>query len=227
MKVIFLNLLLLISSFSYGQNENTSSKSLNYNTQITGNLLSNGIWIPRKIDNEIIEGSKYLFEDWNDDYLVVDLQGNEFKLTNLNYDIVAKELETKISNDSIFIYNYNNLDYFVHKKQIYKIYNEQVFLQVSNNEKFSLLKQFSVSIQNAVINPMTKEEMSPKKYILHTKYKILKENKLYDFKLNKKSFLDFFPNAKDEVLTFVKQNKLSFSNESDAVRILKHMDELN
>ncbi|VXB48423.1 conserved exported hypothetical protein [Flavobacterium sp. 9AF] len=226
MKNAFIYLLLLISSSVFSQNKKESENSINFTTQITGNLLSNGIWMPKMNENEVIEGSKYLFDNEYDDYIVTDLKGNKFQISNLNYDLVNKQLFTKVSNDSIFIYNLDNLDFITHNNKQYKIYQNEVFLMLFKNNQNTLLKHFFASVQNAVINPMTKEVISPKKYVLHLKYKLITKDKLVVFKLNKKSVLDLFPfDSKDKLLEFVKQKNLSFSKEEDIVSILKFMNE--
>jgi len=104
MKTTILGLLLIVLSpiCSYGQNESASKSTSDFNTTYTGSISRNGLWVPAYSKDKSIEGSPYLFPNWNGMYSVVNTKGNKFKVLNLNYNIEAKTIETKVSKDYLF-----------------------------------------------------------------------------------------------------------------------------
>lgn len=215
-------------SFLFAQKTTSTTSMPDYNTDYIGNVYKNGMWIPGKVENNSISGSCYLFDNPNGIFSIINNTGNKFNLTNINYNIETKQLETKIANDSVFQYNLDEIDYLVVNKKKYKVFKGEMYQQLFSSNQFELLKSFSVVVQQASFNPLTQDVLTPKRYVVRYNYMLLKNNDtLQDFKLNKKSILGLNIDKKDLILNYVKANKLSYSNEDDVVKILNYLTNNN
>ena len=225
------NLLLLFLSFFvmnlFSQNNNSSNSNGDYNINFSGNPVKAGMWVSSKIEDKSIIGSPFLFNSWEGFFSVVTKSGNRFDLINLNYNIQTKRLESKISNDSVFQYDLNVLDFVLVAKKKYKIFNNELFLQLMDNNAFVFLKSYDITIQEATNNPLTQSDLTPRRYVIKNEYKILQENTIKEFKLNKKSFFNFFPEKKELISKYVNENRLSYSKEEDAITILYYISNNN
>lgn len=223
MKKTFLPFMLFIVFNLFAQDNNQSSSSTDYNTSFTGNTSKNGMWIPGRIEDKTITGSPYLFNSWNGMFSVINKGGDKFSLINLNYNIQTKTLESKISNDSVFQYDLNAIEYVVVAKNKYKIINSEMFLELLSNNKMEFFKAYNVVIQEATNNPLTQTDLTPRRYVIKNEYKILQNNVLKEFKLSKKFIVNLFPEKKNLILKYVDDNNLSYSKEEDMVKILNYI----
>lgn len=226
-KTLILSFIFLFSVHSFCQNVDNLSSSNDFNTNLVGNVQKNGMWIPGKVEDKTIEGSPYLFNSSEGLFYIINKGGDKFSLLNLNYNVATKNLEFKISNDSVFQFDLRTIDYVIVAKNKYKIYKNEMYLQLSNYDGIELLKSYISSIQDAVFNPMTQQNSIPRRYIIKSEYKILKDNELSEFKLNRKSFFNLFPDKKDIITQYVKQNKLTYSDEEDVKKILNYLSNTN
>ena len=227
MKKTFLPFMLFMVFNLFAQDNNQLSSNTDYNTSFTGNISKNGMWIPAKVEDKTIEGSPYLFNSFDGLFYIINKNGDKFSILNLNYNISTKNLESKISTDSVFQFDLRTIDYVIVAKDKYKIYKDELYLQLSNNGKIELLKSYKIAIQDAVFNPLTQQNSTPKRYLIKSEYKILKDNVLSEFKLNKKTIFNLFPDKKDIITQYVKKNKLSYSDEDDVKNILNYLSNTN
>lgn len=220
MKTIIYSLLLLaLFPFCLNAQNDSADSSPDFRNNFLG-AGRGGLWIPSKAKDMSIEGSPYLFKSWNGMYTVVSAEGNKFKVMNLNYNIESKKIESQVSKDSVFQYNSDGIDHVVAQNKKYKMIQDELFLEVYSNTQIKLLKQFSVTIKEGVTNPMTQMDLTPRRYEIREEYKLYQDNMLSKFKLNKGSVLKMFSNKKDPISKYVKENKLSYSDEKDIIRIL-------
>ena len=212
MKKIFLPFALFIVFNLFSQHNNQSSSNNDYNTSFIGNTSKNGMWIPSRIEDKTITGSPYLFNSWNGMFSVINKVGDKFSLINLNYNIQTKTLESKISNDSVFQYDLNAIEYVVIAKDKYKIINGEMLLELLSNSKIEFFKAYNVIIQEATNNPLTQTDLTPRRYVVKSEYKILQDEILKEFKLSKKFIVNLFPEKKNLILKYVENNNLSFNS---------------
>lgn len=172
-----------------------------------------------------IQGSKHLFASWDGNYIVQSVKGARYNLNNLNYNLQSKKLESLLTKDSIFELKSNQVDYILANNKRYKVINEELFQEL-NNGKFKIYKQFSVKVQEAFMNPMTKTESGSPEYVQVAKYFYLKNDVLVPFKLKKKDVLEFLKDKENEVKKFADDKDFSFSEEADVVKIVNYYNTL-
>lgn len=172
-----------------------------------------------------IQGSKHLFATWDGNYIVQSIKGSRYNLNNLNYNLQSKKLESLLTKDSIFELKSNQVDYILTNNKRYKVINEELF-QEMNTGKFKIYKQFTVKVQDAFINPMTKTESGAPQYVQVAKYFYYKNDLLVPFKLKKKDVLKFLNDKETEVKKYAEDKGFSFSEESDVVKIVNFYNTL-
>lgn len=172
------------------------------------------------------EGSVHLFDNWNNSAVIYTSVNHHFSLKNINLNIEQNTFESKISDDSIFSFNFDNVDKFVINGRIFKNYNygkhNKVFEILFDSGEIALFKGFNVQFIKGSSNPMLNR--STNKYVKTEKYFIKKEGKITILATNKSRFLKAFnleEPQKIAVLTFIKENNLSFKNEDHLIRIFK------
>lgn len=219
MKYIILFLLVSSSLFAQSDNQfdfNNSSTTSGINDEVK----MNGAWIVSKPVKSQIEGSVYLFPTWSGNFVMQSKSGSRFTLDNLNYNIKTKELETKFSRDSVFQFNKNDLNFVYYNSKTYKLFNGELLQVLNVDGNYNFFKKFDVSVVDGVLNPLT-QVTSPSFYKTKEEYLYLNGTSLETLKLKKKFILKIFSDKEKEIKAFVSDEKLSYSNEDDVVKIFK------
>ncbi len=172
-----------------------------------------------------VDGSVYLFENWTNYALIITNDKQKFSLKNINLNIERNTFESKYSGDSIFTFNFNNIDRFVVNNKVYKnfYYNDdnRVYELIYESDEFIIMKGYRILFVEGSSNPMLnrRNDAYKKKY----SYYIKKDNKIKLFKLKKKRILKLVDGDLDrmkKIEQFVKSNRLSYKKENDVRRVL-------
>lgn len=217
----YLIILLFVSLSLVAQKENqfdfnnsSSTSSINDEVQM------NGAWIVSKPVKSQIEGSVYLFPTWSGSFVMQSKSGSRFSLDNLNYNLKTKELETKFSRDSVFQFNKSNLNFVYYNSKTYKVLNGELLQVLNVDGNYNFFKKFDISVVDGVLNPLT-QVTSPSFYKTKEEYLYLNGSSLESLKLKKKYILKIFSDKEKEIKAFVSDEKLSYSNEDDVIKIFK------
>lgn len=231
------NLLLLSSLLSsmslIGQSLDNNNVSVTNNTSNTMLSASNGMQSSYGSSAyfvnplRAVDGTVYLFEDWSNSGIIYATTNEKYSLKNINLNIERNSFESKVGQDSLFSFNFNNIDKFVVNGRTFKNYywddDNRVYEIIYENENWSLIKGFKIVEVSGSANPMlnrTRDRIIRKAFYylkddsgINTF--IMKKNKILKL-LNKKE------SGSEEVLRYVKSNKLSFKREKDVVKILDY-----
>ena len=231
------NLLLLSSLLScmslIGQSLDNNNVSVTNNTSNTMLSASNGMQSSYGSSayfvnpSRAVDGTVYLFEDWSNSGIIYATTNEKYSLKNINLNIERNSFESKVGQDSLFSFNFNNIDKFVVNGRTFKNYywddDNRVYEIIYENENWSLIKGFKIVEVSGSANPMlnrTRDRIIRKAFYylkddsgINTF--IMKKNKILKL-LNKKE------SGSEEVLRYVKSNKLSFKREEDVVKILDY-----
>jgi len=224
---------LLLSFFGYAQT-NSSTSALTNNTARALQDVSNSNTIqsygasvfvnPQKT----VDGSIYLFKDWKNYAKIVSVDNDVFSLNNLNFNIEQQVFQSKISEDSMFTFGFNNISKFIVQGKTFKQFSSdkgrKVYEVISESKVFTILKEFRLDVVEGSSNPMVNRKND--KYKTKESYFIKKDNSIQKFKLKKKTLLDLLKNNNESVTVFAKEKKLSFSNEEDAKKIIQYYNTL-
>jgi len=176
----------------------------------------------------VILGSVYLFDEWNNSAEIHTLSNERFLVRNINLNISRNAFEAKLTDsDSIFSFNFNNIKHLVINDKIYKNYfyknDNKVYEIIYETNNFSIMKGFSIKVVSSSGNPMVNR--SNDKYAKFSSYFIKLENSIKPFKLRKKSIynlLDGDQKIIQRLESFVTNKKLSYKRENDVVQILDY-----
>ena len=221
MKNILAVLCLLLSGSVYTQT------NFNAGISIGGNDTNYGSSFFYNTRNVVL-GSVYLFDEWDNSAEIHTLSNERFLVRNINLNINRNAFEAKLTDsDSIFSFNFNNIKHVAINDKIYKNYyyndDNRVYEIIYETEKFSIMKGFSVKLVKGHYNPMVR--MSNDKYAKFSSYFIKLNNSIKPFKLRKKSVINLLSADKNNISrleTYVNAKKLSYKKEKDVIQILDY-----
>ncbi len=217
-------ILFLVSNFIFSQ----TNTQTDFRSAVSGETTNFGTSFFYNQPNKVVLGSAYLFDEWNNNGEIQTLTGERFLVRNINLNISRNAFEAKINdNDSIFSFNFNNIDQIIINEKKYKNYfsngDNRVYQVIYNDKNFSLLKGFSVKLVTSSGNPMVNR--SNDKYVKKREYffRNVNDNLIEGFRLNKRSLnkvIQNSPKGSATVLAYIELNDLSYKNELDVVQIL-------
>jgi len=221
MKNILTVLCLLLSGSVYTQTNFNAGISIGGNDT---NLGSSFFYNTRNV----ILGSVYLFDEWDNSAEIHTLSSEKFLVRNINLNINRNAFEAKLTDsDSIFSFNFNNIKQVVINDKIYKNYfyndDNRVYEIIYETEKFSIMKGFSVKLVKGHYNPMVR--ISNDKYSKFSSYFIKLNNSIKPFKLRKKSVINLLSADKNSISRleiYVNTKRLSYKKEKDVIQILDY-----
>ena len=229
MKNLFLAALMSFISFqSFSQTTDAKNTSSNFNIGYQGNINTTGIWVPGTYKQNFIDGSVYLFPNFNGQFTVITKKGDSRNLFNLNYNLKTQTLESFISKDSVFQYDLDQFDYIISSNKKYKVLNEAqlkgLVLEIFDCQKVKLYNEIHIEIEKGVLNPMTQTMISEDKFVQVFTYYLVLNGTQVKIKLSKSDILKQLIDKKDALKEFASKNDLSFSKEEDVNKILKYYD---
>jgi len=224
MKNISFIIAILSAGLAYAQSTiGGSGAQQNYSSNY-GNLQSFGYSV--KLGNRLsqTDGSFYLFDNWNNIGAVYTEDKQKISILNINLNIERHTFESKINGDSIFTFNFNNINKFVINNKEYKNFywdgDNKVYQVLYDNGSIQILKGFRVLFVSGTVNSMINRPRD--KYIRKELLYLRKDNKISDFKLKKSHILKL---AREkgvkaiDVELYAKTNNLSFKKEKNLKRI--------
>jgi len=217
--------------------------SMNINAQENQNLINNtskalaqagnagnsayGSTLHVKNPRRRVEGTSYLFNDWNNRAVIHTNDNQRFAVRNVNLNLKLHTIEAKVGMDSIFTFNFNNIEKFIINDAVYKNYywddDNKVYQVIYEADDFQVLKGFKVVLQEGSANPMLNRMTD--KYIRKASYYLRKGDAIKPFRLTKKRILKLV-NGDSEVAhnieNYAKNNNLSFKRDDDVQKILEY-----
>ena len=221
MKKFLVVLCIALSSPFYGQT--------NFNAGIStgGNDMNYGSTFFYNTRNVVI-GSVYLFDEWNNSAEIHTLSNERFLVRNINLNINRNAFEAKLNDsDSIFSFNFNNIKKILINDKTYKNYfyndDNRVYEIIYETEKFSIMKGFSIKLVSKGANPMLNRAND--KYAKFSSYFVKRDNTIKPFRLRKKSIYNLLDNDKNIISRldfYITSENLSYKNEDDVAQILDY-----
>jgi len=169
----------------------------------------------------------YYFESFKNKAVIKDSK-KEFKINNLNIDLVDNSFVSKINKDSIFVFT-NLKKAFINNKEFIKKDNSIYEILVSGKKIELKVKYFSEK-RDEIIDNLTGKTLKPKHYIQKKEYVLLDKLSLETStfkKIKKKNIINLVDKEfKDDLIRFSKKEKLSFKNEKELKKILNYYNSL-
>ena len=195
------------------------------------NLRNFGFSFRNSHDLRTTNGTYYLFDEWENSGIVHTIDNGKFSIKNINLNLERHSFESKIDGDSLFTFNFNNIDRFIINGRTFKNFywndDNQVYEIVYENDGLQILKGFRVLYVPASVDPMVART---KDKFVRTEVFFLRQNeKLSPFKLKKSRILKLFNDDEDrlKVSAYADQQNLSFKREEDIQKIFDYSDRNN
>ena len=178
-----------------------------------------------------IDGSIHLFDNWENTAIIHTNDAQRFMLRNINLNLKRNTFESKISKDSLFTFNFNNIEKFVINNKVYKNYywddDNKVYQVIYDGDDFQILKGYKLEFVEGSANPMLNRARD--KYIQKEYYYLREEGRIKYFNLKKGRILKLLKGQEDKARkaeAYAKNNRLSFKRELDVQKILEYSDNI-
>ena len=171
-----------------------------------------------------VEGSVHLFPEWNNRGVIITNEGQKFGLNNININIERNTFEAKISQDTLFTFNFNNIDRFVINNRVFKNFyysnDNRIFELIYESKDVTIMKGHRVQLVEGSANPMVNRKND--KYVQKSSMFVKRGSKIENFKLNKKKVLGLFNDSEKikKIEDYADSNRLSFKKAEDVKKIL-------
>lgn len=229
MKKVFLILMCSLGILSYGQRT-----GVDQNNNVLGAVASFGpdganvggssvIYNPPKP----IDGTVHVFKSWDNNAIIQTTSGMTLRLKdNINLNARRNVFESKIGVDSVFTFDFTNIEKMVVNNKTYKnVFSPveggyRLFEVVVETKDFAIYKDYRVDIKQGNPNPMLAQTND--KYLMKDTFYVKKGKSFKKFKLKKSSFLKLAGSKADKLEEFASKNKLNFKDNKDLEKIASY-----
>ena len=214
MKRLILTSLVLFSGYAMAQTNRTDGNGSAITTAMViaangANISSYGSGITFFNPKVGVDGSVYLLSNWENNAVIHTIDNRKFSLNNININLERNTFQSKFSKDSLFTFNYNNIDRFVINLKTYKNHyhdgENRIYQELYDGNGIQLLKGTKVKLIKASTNPMLNR--SRDKYVQKESYFIRKDNVIKPIRLKKKDLMAYIDdkNQAEKILTYAKK----------------------
>ncbi|MFH6768110.1 hypothetical protein V8G56_05115 [Gaetbulibacter aquiaggeris] len=223
MRVVIIFLLFI--TFALGQN-NSEVRIRNDYSALNQNL--SGAWI---YNNEVnnVQGSFYLFKDWSIQGILITNNDQNLSLTGLNYDTKTNSFVAKVSEDSVYVFNNENIkEVIINRKKFKRYLNtgmKTYFEVVAVSNDIEILKKYEKKLKKGILNPFT-QQTSPDNYVDVITYYFYNHGKIKELKLAKKPFINMFGEKSEAIKKYISKNNVSIKDERNFQTILNYYNTL-
>ena len=214
-KLIALVLFLFNTIFTFSQDNR------NYRDVFELNFVNGNI--KNSIEN-INNKNFFLFYLWESNFIIQTKDGLKHSIKNLNFNIQKKELVTKLSSSSFYIYDSSYIDFIMFENKVFKMIDSELYEVIFSYKNINLLKKTNLKFVDE-INPLTKEFISRKSFFVNDLF--ISNDYLTLNKINKKSLISFYGNMEEAMNIFIDKNNLSYKNEADLLSMFNYYKSIN
>lgn len=177
-----------------------------------------------------IKGTVYLFDNWENSGIIITTSKQRYLVRNININIQQNILQSRISKDSLFSFNFNNIDNFVINDKVYKNFyttnnGSRIYEIIYESDEFSILKGFDLQLVLGSPNPMVNR--SNDKYVRKKGYYLSSDATIVPFHLSKNGVLKLLNGHKERIAKieqFMDSERLSYKNEEDIKKALEFVE---
>ncbi|WP_412983740.1 hypothetical protein [Pontimicrobium sp. IMCC45349] len=183
-----------------------------------------------------VEGSKYL----TDSYQLASISTMPDNLFKVKYNIFSGEMEVESQNNKAYALNKYRKDIvitFINTKTSFKLFDyidddgnkrTSYFSILKSSGDNTILKKQIIIFQEEKFSKTGYDEHKPPQFkrLKDRTYIKVKDNMAVLMPKNKSKFAALFPESKDDILKFIKKNKIKLSKDSDLVTLIEHINTL-
>jgi len=165
----------------------------------------------------------YTFSKWNNSGVMF-VKNKRYTISNINFDVTTNSFESRISREKYFSYKNSELDSVFINNLLFKKVGNAFYEVLFEKGKFMFLKKHDVIFQKGIENRID-GSVGNSKALKSFKYLIVANKKYKKIELNKNSVLGLFEdkNQRDSIINFIKENRLSYKEIKDIIKIFRFM----
>ncbi len=219
----------IIVDVGYAQEKNIDNV-LNRQDTYRLDLANVGILSLARNSTKPIEGTVYLFDEWSNYGVIETKKKQNFEIHNINFNARNNVFESKIGNDSIFIFDFTNIEKVRINDKVFKnIYSPvdggyRIFEVIIQTDDFEIYKDYRIDIRKGNPNPLLARAND--KYIMRDEYYAKKGKSFKILKLRKLEILEMVGSKSLNIENYAKKNNLNFKSERDLQKIVNYYSTL-
>lgn len=174
-----------------------------------------------------IDGTVHVFDTWRNNAIIQTTGGMTLRLRdNINLNAKRNAFESKIGTDSVFTFDFTNIEKMVVNNKTYKnIFSPveggyRLVEVVAETGDFAIYKDYKIDIKEGSPNPMLAQKND--KYLMKDSYYVKKGRSFKKFKLKKSNFLKLAGKKADQLEAYADKNNLNFRDEKDLEKIASY-----
>jgi hypothetical protein len=200
-------------------------------------VFSGGVLRTMNVQNKKIEteGSCYYNDEWSRGDIEL-FSGEIIKDYPLKYDMKNKQIDILVNDEVKFVtlgavkeikWLLPNGNYEVMKNvSQYKDYSGSGFFSILIDGKVTFMEKTDLMLLESNYNAAMDVGSEKNKYIKKKKFYAQKDNQLIEIKKTKKSVTKLLSDQKTKIEEYVIQNKLSFKNEIDLIKVFNYYNNI-
>jgi len=219
-----LNLLFLFFSFAALGQDNDSNVWSGFDTNGFSGVFYNRV--------TPVEGTTYLFDNWEQNAIVHKILDDKFLVRRVNLNLNKMSFDAKITeSEDVLSFSFDGIDKIEINKKVYKnmLYNNsnRIFELLYDSNKIKFMKGFEVKLIKASKDPMVNRPFD--KYVKVESYYLMIQDIITKIKLKKKIIYNTLDLNKKEISnldTFIKSSSISTRNEQDIIKLLTYLNSI-
>jgi len=219
-----LNLLFLFFSFAALGQDNDSNVWSGFDTNGFSGVFYNRV--------TPVEGTTYLFDNWEQNAIVHKILDDKFLVRRVNLNLNKMSFDAKITeSEDVLSFLFDGIDKIEINKKVYKnmLYNNsnRIFELLYDSNKIKFMKGFEVKLIKASKDPMVNRPFD--KYVKVESYYLMIQDIITKIKLKKKIIYNTLDLNKKEISnldTFIKSSSISTRNEQDIIKLLTYLNSI-
>lgn len=206
------------------------------NSQISNVSTATGEPIKVKGKTGNVQGSPYLIDDAWKQGTITDKFGKSINNVLLRYNAYLDRVEYAVNGDPYFYNNDQIKSFTVNRSdgsgEVFSFKNgydlspelekDDLVRVLYAGDNFDIVERVRVVVIE--VTPAAYGEEEYEKFIFDNETYLIKNGKIQDFKIRKSSFLKAFSEHKSNIKTYIKNNNITISEDSDITRLSNYID---
>lgn len=168
----------------------------------------------------------YTYSNWNNNGVLF-LDSKIYKLSNINFNITTNSFVSRISRDKLFAFRTSTIDSVSINNLMFKNIGNSFYEVLFENGDNSFLKKYDIVFQRGIDNRLGGKTLGNTKALVAYNY-LIKSGEVFKMvELNKSSIIGLIDDEDDKeaLISFVKQERLSYKKVKDVVKIFRFIFE--
>ena len=168
----------------------------------------------------------YIYSNWNNNGVLF-LDHKTYRLSNINFNITTNSFVSRISRDKLFAFKTSTIDSVSINNLLFKNIGNSFYEVLFEKGENSFLKKYDITFQRGIENRLGGRTLGNTKALVIYNYLIKSGEVFKKVELNKSSIIGLIDDENDKaaLISFAKEEKLSYKKVKDVVKIFRFIFE--